>query len=253
MMSALAKKPQSSRGGLQSGGKYRAPDTVRETTLQALLERQGYDAIESKQLSLISEDRPHKGDVPLWYAGHLEALVPEAVSVVGAREVSEAGKLRAHRIARELAQNAVTVVSGLAAGVDTFALQGALKGGGRVVAVLGTPLDRATPTANGPLQEEIYTNHLLISQFRVGAQVHKANFPARNRTMAALSAGTLIVEASDTSGTLHQAAECTRLKRWLFVMKSVMDDAGLEWPRKFQKSYDRFVVVESVEDVLKRL
>ena len=73
----------------------------------------------------------------------------------------------------------------------------------------------------------------MISPFSEGQVVYKSNFPVRNRVMAALSDATVIIEASDTSGTLHQAAECQRLGRWLFIAKSVADDPALKWPRKF--------------------
>jgi DNA processing protein len=70
--------------------------------------------------------------------------------------------------------------------------------------------------------------------------------------MAAISDATVVIEASDTSGTLHQSAECLKLGRWLFIAKSVVDDPALTWPEKF-RSYDRCVVLENVEDVLSRL
>jgi predicted Rossmann fold nucleotide-binding protein DprA/Smf involved in DNA uptake len=74
---------------------------------------------------------------------------------------------------------------------------------------------------------------LLLSPFKEGERVFKSNFPARNRVMAAISDATVIIEASDTSGTLHQAAECVRLGRWLFISKSVVEDPTLTWPQKF--------------------
>src|SRR5205814_51885 len=109
------------------------------------------------------------------------------------------------------------IVSGLARGIDTAALMGAIEKGGRTVAVIGTPLDKAYPAENADLQTEIYSHHLLVTPFRIGEQVFKANFPKRNRVMAAISDATVIIEASDTSGTLHQAAECEKLGRWLFI------------------------------------
>jgi DNA processing protein len=117
------------------------------------------------------------------------------------------------------------VVSGLARGVDTEALSAALAAGGRTIGVLGTPLDKVTPLSNGPMQELMYREHLLVSQFPVGSTVKKNNFPRRNRVMAALSDATAIIEASDTSGTLHQAAECSRLDRLLFITHAIRTHA----------------------------
>ena len=125
------------------------------------------------------------------------------------------------------------MVSGLAKGIDTEALSAALSAGGAVAAVIGTPLDRAYPIENASLQEHIAAEHLLISQFASGSRTFRSSFPVRNRLMAALSDATVIIEASDTSGTLHQAAECMKLRRWLFIARSVIEDQTLKWPSKF--------------------
>src|SRR5262249_49097043 len=151
-------------------------------------------------------------------------LLRPTVSVVGTREVSEIGWRRASRLARELALKEVVVMSGLAKGVDTAAMTAAVEAGGKCIGVVGAPLEKAYPAENAKLQEEVYSKHLLISPFHPGEPVYKGNFPKRNRVMALLSDASVIVEASDTSGTLHQAAECLRQGRWLFIMKSVVDD-----------------------------
>jgi DNA processing protein len=120
------------------------------------------------------------------------------------------------------------------------------------VAVIGTPLSKAYPIENAALQETIYREHLLISPFAEGQAIFKSNFPARNRVMAAISDATVIIEASDTSGTLHQAAECTRLKRWLFIPQPVVEDPSIKWPAKFL-SYERAVTLTHVSDILERI
>ena len=127
----------------------------------------------------------------------------------------------------------MVVVSGLALGIDTAALASAIQHHGRVAAVIGTPLSKAYPAENGPLQERIWREHVLLTPFAEGETVFRSNFPKRNRVMAAVSDATVIVEASDTSGTLHQAAECQRLGRWLFIMRSVAEDRALKWPASF--------------------
>jgi DNA processing protein len=133
--------------------------------------------------------------------------------------------------------------------VDTAALTAAIDAGGRVIAVIGTPLEQAHPVANAALQQEIARRHLLVSQFPAGAPVHKGNFPERNKLMAAISDATVIIEAGDTSGTLHQAAECVRLGRRLFITRSTMEDPSVHWPQKF-KPYPNVATMSSVEDVL---
>jgi DNA processing protein len=155
-------------------------------------------------------------------------------------------------LARELAAAGVVVISGLAKGVDTEALSAALESSGRVVAVIGTPIDKAYPAENKHLQERIYRENLLVSQFAPGERVFRINFPERNKLMAALSDATAIIEAGDTSGTLHQAAECVRLGRWLFIAKSVVDDASLQWPKRFL-GQPRVASFSSTEDILKAI
>lgn len=144
------------------------------------------------------------------------------------------------------------IVSGLAEGIDTAALSSTIEHGGDVVAVIGTPLDQAYPAMNKRLQEEIYQHHLLVSQFAAGSRVFPSNFPARNRTMAALSDASIVIEASDSSGSLHQAAECVRLGRWLGIAKSVIEDTSLTWPKRFL-TYEKFVPLESTDQLLAKI
>lgn len=250
MSVAVARRADTPRG---SRSRYTPPTGVRQLTFERLLSDLGLPKVESNQQSFLAGGHKLTPDYPVWFAGDLDVLRQPAVSVVGAREVSEDGAARARKIARLLAQAGVTVVSGLAAGVDTHALTAAINAGGKVAAVIGTPITQAYPAANASLQEVIYKRHLLVSQFEAGGRVFRTNFPARNKLMASLSLGTVIIEASDTSGTLHQAVECTRMNRWLFVLKSVVDDPFLTWPQRFRSTYDRFVVVETVEDILERL
>jgi DNA processing protein len=84
------------------------------------------------------------------------------------------------------------------------------------------------------LQELIARNHLVVSQFQPGSSTFPGHFPERNRLMAAVTDATAIIEAGNASGTLHQAAECVRLGRWLFIARSVIDDPSIEWPAKLR-------------------
>jgi DNA processing protein len=210
--------------------RYRAPLNATRLLLQEAI-RQSGRSVEDKQFDLLRSYGTR--DAYVYYAGDLNLLLRPTVSVVGTRDVSDDGWRRASRLARELALKDIVVMSGLARGVDTAALTAAIETGGKTIGVIGTPLDKAYPAENAKLHEETYSNHLLISPFRVGEPVFKGNFPKRNRVMALLSDATAIVEASDTSGTLHQAAECLRQGRWLFIMKSVVEDPNLTWPAKF--------------------
>jgi DNA processing protein len=185
----------------------------------------------------------------LWYAGDASLLKRPSVAIVGTRSVSREGAARARRLARELVEAHAVVVSGLAKGVDTEALTAGIDAGGRVIAVIGTPIDRAYPAENKRLHETIYREHLLISQFEPGQRVFRTNFPERNKLMAALTDATVIIEASNTSGTLHQAKECERLGRWLFVARSLLENNTVSWPQRFQ-SYEKMRELRETRDVL---
>ena len=150
-------------------------------------------------------------------------LRPPKVSVVGTRNPTGAGIRKAKSLAKWLVRHDVTVVSGLATGIDATAHKTAIENGGRTVAVIGTPLDRQYPKSNARLQQEIATAQLLVSQFPIGQPTTKANFIMRNKTMAIISDATVIVEAGDTSGTMHQAREANMLARPLFVCKPVIE------------------------------
>lgn len=154
------------------------------------------------------------------------------VSVIGTRKVSPLGVRSTENLVRMLVKRGVAVVSGLALGVDACAHRTAIEEGGKTIAVLGTPLDRFYPKENEELQRRIMATHLAVSQFPVGAQVHKANFPMRNRTMALISHATVIVEAGERSGTIYQGWEALRLGRPLFILESLMKRTDLEWPRR---------------------
>lgn len=217
---------------LRRRSNYAAPSDVNSYSLPDLLIRIGRGALEERQLDFLKDASPRR-EAKVFYAGDLDILDAPTVSIVGTREVSEAGWRRASQLARDLVKAGVTVVSGLAKGVDTAALSSAIANGGRVAAVIGTPLDKAYPAENADLQQQIYAGHLLMTPFQIGERVFRSNFPTRNRVMAAVSDATAIIEASDTSGTLHQAAECVRLGRWLFIAKSVVDDRSFTWPARF--------------------
>ncbi len=226
--------------------RYAAPRTVQKIALNDLLSFCGRTALTPRQADLLGRPGEHP---QVYCAGDLDILRRPSVSIVGTRDISPEGAARARRLARDLAEAGATVVSGLARGVDTEALTSAIHHGGQTCAIIGTPLEKAYPVENARLQEEIYSEHLLISPFAPGEQTFKANFPKRNRVMAALSDATVIVEASDTSGTLHQAAECVRLGRWLFIMSAIHREGRVSWPAKFIGS-PKVAWMSSTQDVL---
>ena len=148
-------------------------------------------------------------------------LLPEddwAVAVVGTRKVTSYGRQVAEDTATFLAQNHVTIVSGLARGVDGIAHQAALKAGGRTIAVLGSGVDRIYPPENRHLAEEIITHGALISDYPPGTSPDGMNFPPRNRIISGLSLAVVIVEAGVTSGALITATFAVEQGREVFAV-----------------------------------
>ena len=147
----------------------------------------------------------------------------------------------------------VVVVSGLAEGIDTQAHQAAINVGGATIAVLGTPLDVCFPKQNQALLDRIIQDHLAVSQFPIGSPPQKKNFPMRNRTMALLSDATIIVEAGEGSGTIHQGWEALRLGRPLFLLESLTKRTDLTWPAEMQHYGAEVLTKERLPVVLDNL
>ena len=148
---------------------------------------------------------------------------PRAIAVVGSRNPTPQGRLNAHDFAVHLTQAGLTVVSGLALGVDTAAHQGALKGGSphhplHTVAVVGTGLDRVYPHQNHALALKIAAHGLLISEYPLNTPPLTSNFPQRNRLIAGLSQGCLVVEAAARSGSLITAKQALDLGKEVFAI-----------------------------------
>jgi len=165
-------------------------------------------------------------------SGRTVPLPGPRVAIVGSRKASSQGIFLAREIASFLAAKNVIVVSGLAAGIDTAAHEAAIRQGGSTIAVLGTSLDKSYPARNTELQRTIMHDHWALSQFPVGYPTEPKNFVIRNRTMALISDVSIIVEAGETSGSLHQGWEALRLGRPLFISEVITSNATLKWPKK---------------------
>lgn len=140
----------------------------------------------------------YKGELPDW-----EEIL--GIAVVGTRRCSEYGQMASERISGELAEAGVTVISGMARGIDSYALKAALRAGGKTIAVMGCGLDSAYPPENSSLMEEIIENGCALSEYPPYSPPLKAHFPVRNRIVCGISDGVLAVEAPQPSGTLITA------------------------------------------------
>lgn len=193
-----------------------------------------------------------------YYKGNLDLLSQKAISIVGARKASEKGIRRAQKLAAGLVEAGYSIVSGLAKGIDKAAHDSAIASKGNTIAVIGTPIDEYYPKDHKPLQDYIAKNYLLISQvpfYRYKNENflnHKLYFPRRNATMAAISEATIIVEASDTSGSLTQARAClSHQKKKLFILDSCFLNKDIKWPESYLKK--GAIRVSSLEDILMHL
>lgn len=154
----------------------------------------------------------------LYVRGNLTTDDTWAVAVVGTRRVSAYGRQVTEELAAFLAVNGVTVVSGLARGVDAIAHQSALKNGGRTIAVLGCGVDRIYPPEHKPLAEKVIANGALISDYAPGTPPDASNFPPRNRIISGLAMATVVVEAGETSGALITAQFAVDQGREVFAV-----------------------------------
>lgn len=168
-----------------------------------------------------------------------------AVSVVGTREPSEAGVRRARRLVRELADAKVTVLSGLAAGIDTVAHETALDHGTRTVAVMGTGLDHRYPAQNRDLARRIIeAGGALITKFFPHQKPARWTFLERNVLMSGLGIGTVVVEAGESSGSKHQALAALKHARAVFFLQSLVEDRS--WARKLVEQGEHGVKARTV-------
>ncbi|HET8576976.1 MAG TPA: DNA-processing protein DprA [Methylomirabilota bacterium] len=155
---------------------------------------------------------PHAPDA-LWVRGTLTAEDALAVAVVGSRHATPYGLAVAESLAADLAARGMTVVSGLARGIDSAAHRGALRAGGRTIAVFGSGVDVIYPPENGRLAAAIAERGALVSQFAPGTPPFAYNFPERNRVIAGLALGVVVVEAAERSGSLITAGFAGELGR----------------------------------------
>jgi DNA processing protein len=155
----------------------------------------------------------------LWLQGRRELLSQPSIAIVGSRNPTAQGGDNARAFARALAQNGYAIVSGLALGIDAAAHEGALDAGGATIAVVGTGLDQVYPARNKPLAARILAaGGLIASEYSLGTPVMQANFPRRNRIIAGLSQGCLVVEAAVQSGSLITARLAVEAVREVFAI-----------------------------------
>ncbi len=186
----------------------------------------------------------------LYVKGHLKEDDVN-VAVVGSRTASTYGKFTTERLCRELVLRGITVISGLARGIDSAAHRGALSGKGRTIAVFGCGLDVVYPPENEKLFTEISLQGALISEFPFGTPPNAPNFPARNRIISGISLGVVVVEASEKSGSLITARIALEQGREVFAVPGSIDSSGSRGTNKLIKQGAK--LIENVEDILEEI
>jgi len=240
------------------------PDDVRESALvqsvddrdldefEALIERHQQRGIHL--LTVLDADYPRNLRLVynrppfLWVRGALSPSDERSIAVVGTRSASPEGLDQARSLAEQLATRDVTVLSGLALGIDGAAHEGALHAGGRTVSVLGTGINTVYPAAHTELAERIVeAGGALVSQFWPDAPPTRWSFPLRNAVMSGMAVGTVVVEASKTSGAKMQARLALEHGKRLFLIDTLV--MREEWARRYAR-HPATTVVESVDDVI---
>jgi DNA processing protein len=226
------------------------PTTRRILTLGDPLYPQSLLQTEDPPLMLYAIGRPD-----IWRGNLLNAVGTPCLAIVGSRNPSPQGAENARQFAQTLAESGLTIVSGLALGVDSAAHEGALHGAAAqtvaTIAVVGTGLDRVYPSRNRALAHRIAQHGVLLSEYPLGTPPLAANFPQRNRIISGLSRGTLVVEAALQSGSLITARMATEQGREVFAIPSSIHATQSHGCHALIKQGAK--LVESAQDVLDEL
>ena len=216
--------------GVKPGVKSRLKDKGLKNAEKALSDAKAvgakviaYDSIDYPDILRFTENPPYvlylRGEIPNW-----DRLL--MIGVVGTRDATDYGIAATKKICTELAEKGVTIVSGMARGIDAVAAQSALSAGGKTVAVLGCGVESAYPAENQQLMDDIMKNGTVISEYPIGSKPIKTHFPERNRIISGLSRGILVTEAPKKSGALITANYAVDSGRDLFsVPGSIFKDS----------------------------
>ena len=187
----------------------------------------------------------------LYVKGEIQQKDSLSLAIVGSRSASTYGKDIAQRLAQSLTRRGFTIVSGLARGIDTAAHKGALKAGGRTLAVFGSGIDVIYPRENKSLAEKIIKNGAVISEFPFGTPPEAAHFPSRNRIISGLSLGTVIIEASFRSGSLITARLALEQGREVFAVPGNIDSPWSKGTNRLIKEGAKLIM--NPEDIIEEV
>lgn len=188
----------------------------------------------------------------LFVRGEFSPSDKYSVAVVGTRNPTTYGKHVAEKFATELSEKGITVVSGLARGIDTIAHASTVRSGGRTIAVLGSGVDVIYPGENRRLSEQILLNGAVVSEYYMGSKPDAVNFPRRNRIISGISLGTIIVETSESGGAMITASTALDQNREVFAVPGNITEKRSHGTHKLIKE-GRAKLVEGIDDVVEEL
>ncbi|OGR89011.1 MAG: DNA protecting protein DprA [Elusimicrobia bacterium RIFCSPLOWO2_01_FULL_60_11] len=183
--------------------------------------------------------------------GRAECLTEPSIAIVGSRKASDYGCKVAETLSKSLAESGVTTVSGLAKGIDTAVHSATLRAGGRTIAVMGTGPDRVFPFENKGLADEICVAGAVITEFDPGTRGYPSNFPLRNRIIAGMSLGTVVVEAAERSGALITARLAAEAGREVFAVPGPITSPLSEGPNRLIAQGAK--LTRGLEDILEEV
>ncbi len=190
--------------------------------------------------------------VLIYVLGGFSSKDRQAIAIVGTRKPSLYGEQVTESFSQELSHLGITIVSGLARGIDTVAHTATLKAGGRTIAVIGSGLDVPYPPENSKLMDQIAEEGVVVSEFPMGAKPDATNFPRRNRIISGLSLGTLVVESAEDGGAMITASTALDQDREVFAIPGNIRESRSRGPHKLIQE-GRAKLVHCVEDILQEL
>jgi DNA processing protein len=232
---------------------------IRKGPVEKVVDRELYliKEVGGKIITLKEESYPRRlrdiYDPPalLYVRGELRKEDELAISIVGSRKTSPYGRWVTEKISQDLARHGVTIVSGMARGIDGLAHGGAISGGGRTIAVLGCGVDVIYPAENRNLFKKIIDHGAVLSEFPMGSPPEGGHFPKRNRIISGLSIGVVVVQASAESGSLITAGYALEQGREVFAVPGNVGAEGSRGTHQLIK--DGAKLVESSEDILEEI
>lgn len=225
-----------------------------QTRLDPAAEMEKAERMGARILTEIDREYPdglrqmHDPPLALYVLGSIERRDRHAIGVVGSRHCTHYGLQTADRLSYQLAQTGFTIVSGLARGIDQAGHKGALKGKGRTLAILGSALDKLYPPEAEKLAEQIAANGALVSEFPLGREADRTTFPYRNRIIAGLSMGVLVVEASPKSGALMTADSASEQGKSVFAVPGRIDNPSARGSNNLLKQGAK--LVDDMRDIV---